>query len=105
VEKLRQSLTTDLVHLQNLSIIDHPGFSNTDSLDDLQAKSCEDLDNEIGDTNPSVANSTIGQSESVNYPEHTLLNLPSHNSIADSPYRKVELFLRVKQATQYLSAI
>jgi hypothetical protein len=34
VEKLCQSLTMDLIHLQTLSVIDHPGFLNLVGLED-----------------------------------------------------------------------
>lgn len=105
MEKLRQSLTTDLVRLQSLSVIDHPGFLNSDGLEDSRAESFEDLDDEIGNATPLDSDSTIGDLDSNCYPEHRPLNLPSHTSTEDPPYRKVELSLRVKQATRYLSAI
>jgi hypothetical protein len=50
VEKLRQSLTTDLIRPQTLSVIDHPGFSNTSGLEDPQAELFEDLDDDIENT-------------------------------------------------------
>jgi hypothetical protein len=105
VEKLCQSLTTDLVRLQTLSVIDHPGFSNTSGLEDPQAELFEDLDDDIENTTPSCSDFMISGSDSASYPEHRPLSLPSHNSTEDPPYSKVELSLRVKQASQYLSAI
>jgi hypothetical protein len=47
----------------------------------------------------------IGASDSDGYPENRPLNLPSHIALNDPPYHRVELSLRVKQATRYLSAV
>lgn len=105
MEKLRQSLTTDLVRLHALSAVDQPGFSDICTLEDPHAEAFEDLDNDIVNINPSGSDSVIGYSDSACYPEQRPLNLPSHNSTEDPPYRKVELSLRVKQATQYLCAV
>jgi hypothetical protein len=105
VEKWCQSLTTDLICLQTLSVIDHPGFSNTNGLKDPRAESFEDLDNDIENTTPSCSDFMISGSDLASYPEYRPLSLLSHNSTEDPPYSKVELSLRVKQASQYLSAI
>jgi hypothetical protein len=100
-------LTTDLVCLQSLSIIDHLSV-NSDSLDDPDAESFEDLNNDTENPNPSGPDAKIGAADSdgfVSPPKHRLLNLPSHNLINNHPHRKVELSLRIKQATWYLSAV
>jgi hypothetical protein len=100
-------LTTDLVRLQSLSIIDHLSV-NSDGLDDPDAESFEDLDNDTENPNPSGPDAKIGAADSdgfVSPPEHRPLNLPSHNLINNHPHRKVELSLRIKQATRYLSAV
>ena len=47
----------------------------------------------------------IGYSDSACYPEQDHLIFPPIVRLDDPPYRRVELSLRVKQATRYLSAV
>jgi hypothetical protein len=93
--------------LQSLSIIDHLSV-NSDSLDDPDAQSFEDLNNDTENPNPSGPDAKIGAADSDSFvlpPKHRPLNPPSHNLINNHLDCKVELSLQIKQATWYLSAV
>jgi hypothetical protein len=110
IDRLRQSLTTDLIRLESLkSTFNHPQLPETDEVDDPHAESFDNLDGEIGEADQSGPDEFIDRNEPDNDavpPERRPLYLPSsHSTRSDHPLRQAELNLRIKQATRYLAAV
>jgi hypothetical protein len=110
VERLRQALTTDLTHLQSLqSNLNHNGLTATADVDEPNAELFDNLDDEVGDPDPSEPDGLLDASNPDHLalpPERRPLNLPSsHNTTTNHPFRQAELSLRIKQATRYLAAL
>ena len=108
VERLRDTLTADLIHLQSLqSNLNHAGFKGTD-LEELVDDSFNNSDEEDGQADPSEQDQLLDWSDPDlgPPPERIPLHLPSyHNTSAQHPLRQDELTLRIKQATRYLAAL
>jgi hypothetical protein len=109
IERLRKSLTTDLIHLQSLqSNLNHTGFTATGIVEERYEESFNDSDDEVGETDPSGRDQLVDASEPdpALPPERIPLHLPSsHNTTTHHPFRQAELDLRIKQVTRYLAAL
>ena len=108
VERLRQILTTELIHLQSLQSALHQTASTTvsNAVEDPHEESFNDDDGEV-DPSGEDQLSDERDSELDLPPERMPLNLPSsYNTNATAhPFRQAELGLRVQQATRYLAAL
>jgi hypothetical protein len=98
IERLRESLTTDLIRLHSLqSKINHAVIIEADGPGRPHDESCSGSDDDVGEAIPEPG---------AVPPECRLLHLPSsHNTTINQPFRRAELNLRIKQATRYLSAL
>jgi hypothetical protein len=111
VERLRQSLTTDLILLDSLQ----PASNQREAMSATNYdEPAEDLfdDSEDEDEEPDAGadaglqNTGVGEPEAYDLtpPERKSLHLPSY-LLNEHPLRGAELNLRIKQATRYLAAI
>jgi hypothetical protein len=98
MERLRESLTTDLIRLHSLqSKINHTVLVELEGSAEAHDESINGLDDEVGEAPPDPG---------VLPPERRLLHLPSsHTTTTNQPFRQAELTLRIKQATRYLTAL
>ena len=105
VERMRQALTTDFMRLQSLQ----PDLNLTGTHDfvDPHAESFDNLDEEVGIPEPfGPDQSQDASNPNTIPPECRPLHLPSsHNTATNHPLHQVELTLRIRQATQYLSSL
>jgi hypothetical protein len=104
VERLRQSLTTEFLHLfsllpPSLVVNDTEQQTNTGN-----ASAFDDLDEEPDDSE-SDRNIRLNGRSQTTPPEQRSIFLPSTHLPNGHSLRKKELGLRVKQATRYLAAI
>jgi hypothetical protein len=109
VERLRRTLTTDLIHLQSLrSILNQIGFTETDVVDEPHEDSFNDSDDDVGEADSSGQDQVVDGDPDLGLPpERIPIHLPSsHNTTTTRhPLRQAELNLRIKQATRYLAAL
>jgi hypothetical protein len=109
VERLRRTLTSDLIHLQSLeSTLNRTGFTETDVVEEPLEESFNDSDDDVGEADPSEQDQVIDATDPDLGlpPERIPIHLPSsHNTTTHHPLRQAELDLRIKQATRYLAAL
>ena len=106
IERLRKSLTTDLIHLQSLqSTLNYTGFN-------IWSYVFEELPHELSDDSGGEDIEEADCTRDAHDPEDALppelipLHLPSsHSSTPHHPLRRAELHLRIKQAARYLAAL
>ena len=110
MERLRQSLTTDLIILHSMQPAigqQETLLANTDThpAEDL----FDDLKDEVPNSNPDaeLQDTGVGQQEAddITPPERKSLHLPSSHLPNDHPLCESELSLWIKQAIHYLAAI
>ena len=108
VDRLRQSLITEFLHLQSFPQAHQLQADSVDN-DDDNPSSFDDLDDVLCDTGSDVVPedprpSRIQESDLLP-PERRAVILPSTHMPHDQALRKAELALRIKQATRYLAAV
>ena len=110
MERLRQALITDLIHLESLqSAINHTQLLETDDFDDPHAELFDNLDGDGGEADPCRPDELIDKSNTnhvILLPECRPLHLPSsHLTNNHHPFRQAKLTLQIKQATWYLASV
>ena len=98
MERLRQALITDLIHLESLqSAINHTQLLETDDFDDPHAESFDNLDGDGGEADPCQPDELIDKSNTDNVvlpPKCRPLYLPSsHLTNNHHPFCQAELTL------------
>jgi len=110
VERLRQHLTAEFLLLHTLSTTIGEGNSANTVMEDADPTAFDNLDNELdNEPEPDTRARARGRKDSNHPelipPERRPVVLPSTHLFDGHPARKLELDLRIKQATQYLAAV
>ena len=105
MERLRRTLTADLILLQSLhSSLNHTRFTQTD---DTAEPDAEWLDDNDGEADPSARDQSEENNPNTRLPpEHISLHLPS-TQLTDTHHllSKAKLAAQIKQATQNLATL